>query len=316
MLCRNCGNSIVDAARFCSFCGVQQPVAPSAGDTSAGPPMPDSSFEGSDVTVILPGRRADARAAPAAHPDEEASFVASTKDVSGESATSRSGVPAMKVVGAAALAIIATFAAVAFYASRVAPPAGEAGAPSAAAVEPTSASVSSAILSHESNSASPTPDTPSAIGIEAATAVNEAPTTEASSAPDATSQVPAHDAKEASTAEAPRAPEAMAQVPTHRTVAPAKNAAQRKKGRAPATPVPEPAPMESQAPQPVAIAPPASGPVTIAPPVEPPKAESVACADTPNPFSRELCLWQECAKPEYRSHAECARFTGPSGRRN
>jgi hypothetical protein len=254
---------------------------------------------------------------PQRSPDEETSSVAyASSDLSGEPATPRSSIPALKLVGAAAIAIIATFVAVGFYASRVAAPGGKAGAASTTSVEPTSAPVSSAILGRESNSAPPTPDAASVAAMAPATAVKAAPNTEGQSAPDATSQVPAHDAKEASIAEAPKAPETMAQVPTHRTVAPAKNAAQRKKGRAPATAATEPAPAESQPPQPVATAPPTPAPVTISPPVEPPKAESVACADSANPFSRELCLWQQCAKPEYQLHAECARFTGPSGRTN
>lgn len=133
------------------------------------------------------------------------------------------------------------------------------------------------------------------------------------------SSIPAMEAatvvKEAPIAEAPSAPEATPEVAPHPAVAPPKDVARRKKERARATPVPEPAPVESPQPRPVAIAPPTPAPVTTSPPVEPAKVERVACADSSNPFGRELCLWQECAKPEYRSHAECARFTGPGAQR-
>ena len=123
-------------------------------------------------------------------------------------------------------------------------------------------------------------------------------------------------AKDATTAEPPGERQALPQVPTNRVARPAKDAALRKKGPAPPTTVmQEPAPAETPAPAPVALTPPAPAAPTVSPALEPAKAEAVACADNSNPFSRELCLWQECAKPEYRSHPECARFSGPGGRR-
>jgi hypothetical protein len=119
--------------------------------------------------------------------------------------------------------------------------------------------------------------------------------------------------KDAPAAEAPAAPEATPPLSAIPKRAPAQDAAPRKKARA-AAPAAEPAPVETPPPQPAVIAPPPPVPVT-APPPEPVKVEKVACADSSNPFSREACLWQECAKPEFRSHAECARFTGPGGQR-
>jgi hypothetical protein len=139
----------------------------------------------------------------------------------------------------------------------------------------------------------------------------------------ANAEAPSTPAKEAATpvdepsvAKAPGAPEVTPQASTHRAAVPSRAAAQRKKGASPPTAAPEPAPVETPPPAtPVAIEPAAPVPVTAAPPAEPPKVERAVCADSSNPFSREACLWEECAKPEFRSRPECARFTGPGGRR-
>jgi hypothetical protein len=294
MLCRNCGNSLADNARFCAYCGVQQSVQPSShpafGETSVHSPMSDSALEASDVTIILPRRRANATTAAAAQTDDAASFpsAASTQAVDTlEPHPLRA--TALKIGGAAAIVIVAVFAAVAFYATRVATPAGKKEAPAVTATTAASTPMPSARNSE--------PD--------AAVAKAEAPSTpvvETVAAP----------VKENPVAEAPSAPDVTPPVPTQRTVTPSKDAAPRRRARPAAAA--EPAPVETPPPQPVVIAPPTPAPET-APPPEPVKVETVACADRSNPFSREACLWQECAKPEFRSHAECARFTGPNGQR-
>ncbi|HEX6795821.1 MAG TPA: hypothetical protein VF304_18405 [Casimicrobiaceae bacterium] len=146
---------------------------------------------------------------------------------------------------------------------------------------------------------------------------------EAAGAPAATepSSVPPTEAAvvvEAPVAAAPAAPEITPQIeiPKHPVVAPSKEAASRRSKRAVAVPPPEPAaaPVESPPPQPVEVAAPAPAPVAPSPPPAP-KVEKIACGDVGNPFSREVCLWQECAKPEFKSHAECARFAGPGNQR-
>src|SRR5512142_869787 len=142
MLCPNCGKPIVDTARFCSFCGLQQrdverPSQPASGDPSADSPMPDSALEASDVTVILPRRRANAIAAPATHQAESTpSASTASEDRFGASATDHSSVRAMKIIGAAVIAIIAVVVAASFHANRSATPAGEVAAAPAAATEP------------------------------------------------------------------------------------------------------------------------------------------------------------------------------------
>jgi hypothetical protein len=297
MLCRNCGKSILDTASFCSFCGLQQLVEPSSQPASADTSVhsaPDSALEASDVTVILPRRRANALAAAPPHRDEGASSASTaSKDVYDPSAKPRSRALALKIGGAAAIVIIAVAVAAAFYASRSAAPKGKAeGSPASATAPMPAATPSPMVHRDEPVGASAKPETPSIPPMEAATTVDKAPVSEAIDAPEATPQVPAN-----------------------RTVALPKDAAQRRKGRPPPAAVAEPAPVDTPPPQPVAIAPPAPAPAPASAPAEPAKSERIACADSSNPFSRELCLWQECVKPEYRSHAECARFTGGGGPR-
>jgi outer membrane biosynthesis protein TonB len=201
----------------------------------------------------------------------------------------------MKIGGAAAIVIVAAFGAVAFYANRVATSAAKKEGPAVTITTPVAAPMS-AKRSDESDAAPAKTEAPSILPVEATSAVKE------------TQQAP--------TAEAPVAPEATVQPPTAQAVAPAKDTTPVRKRRAAATPAPAPAPVESPSPQPVAAEPPAPAPAPApAPPPEPARVERVACADSSNPFSREACLWQECAKPEFRSHAECARFTGPGGLR-
>jgi len=302
MLCQNCGNSIVDTARFCSFCGVQQRMEPSSqpasGEASGHSPMSDAPFEASDVTVILPRRRVNALVAQSVQRDKAPpSASAASKAISEKSATHRLSVPAMKIGAVAVIAIIAVFAAVAFYANRPATPVGKvvaapAVAARASATKPMPAPTPRPMQSDEPDGASPSSEAPSIAPTEAH-AVAKTPITNTPSAPEATPQL---------------------DVSTHRTAAPPKKAARRNKERTSASPMTEPAPAETPAPRAVEIAPPAR-PLTPAPPIEPVKVEKVACTDSSNPFSRELCLWQECAKPEYRSHAECARFTGTGSQR-
>ena len=292
--CRNCGNSIADTARFCAYCGVPQPVQgsshPAFTETAAASPTPERAFEASDVTIILPRRRANAMAAAATRPDGATPSTSAGLAQAPEAPTThRSRATALKIGGVAAVAIVAVFAAVAFYATRVAAPARKNEAPTVTVTTPIPAAQPSATRADQSDAAAAKVEAPTIPAVEtAATVGKDAPAAEAPGAPDATPPVPVN-------------PKANS-----------KDAAQRRKAR-PADPVAEPAPVETPPPQPVVIAPPPPAPVTAPP--EPVKAEKVACADSSNPFSREACLWQECAKPEFRSHAECARFTGPGGQR-
>jgi hypothetical protein len=292
--CRNCGNSIADTVRFCAYCGVPQPVQasshPAFSETAAASPTPERAFEASDVTIILPRRRANAMVAAATQQD------AATPSTSVELArapetptTHRSRATALKIGGAAAIVIVAVFAAVAFYASRVAAPAKKSEAPAVIVTTPATAPVPSAARTDQSDAAAAKVDAPTVPAVETAATAG---------------------GKDAPAAEVPGVPDATPSVPVN-PKAPSKDAARRK--ARPAAPVAEPAPVETPPPQPVVIAPPPPAPVTAPP--EPVKVERVACADSSNPFSREACLWQECAKPEFRSHAECARFTGPGGQR-
>ena len=295
MLCRNCGNPILDTAKFCSSCGQRQPVAPPSHPASAdsAPPLPTiaGAFEASDVTVILPRRRADALVAPAKPGDQAAASPSfASKNVSDRLQTHRSSARAIKIGGAAVVVILAVFAAAAFYAKRPGAPAAKADAPVASTPQPMSAPMPAATQSDQPRETSTKTEGPIPPPINAATAVNAAPIAESSIPPEATAPVSAQG-----------------------TVAPPKDAPQRKKARAPTTPVPEAAAVDNPAPQPAPVAPPQPAPVTAAPPAEPAKVERVACADNANPFSREICLWQECAKPQFRTHDECARFTGPRG---
>ena len=197
----------------------------------------------------------------------------------------------MKIGGAAVIVIVAVFAAVAFYANRMATSPTKKEAPAVTVTTPVPAPIS-AKRSDDSVVAPAKMEAPGVLPVEATTAAKE------------TQQAPI--------AEAPVASEATVQPPAAQTVAPAKDTIPARKRRAAATPTPAPAPVESPPAQPVAIEPPAPAPAP-APPPEPVKVEKVACADSSNLFTREACLWQECAKPEFRSHAECARFTGPGG---
>ena len=289
MLCRNCGESIVDTARFCPYCGVQQRVAPlsqpASNDTSAHPLTPDDdALEASEVTVILPRHRASMLVAAAAQRSEASSASSASKDAFGNPVTARPSARALKIGGAAAILIVAVAAV--FYASRVSTPAVKPAPLPATVTQPTLAPLPSTRQTAEPApvSANPEASTPAS---EAPTAVKEAPIAATSSA-------------------AEPAPQPV----TNATTTPPKEAAQRKKARAPAPP-PSPAPIETPPPQPVEAVAPVPAPAPAPAPAPPPKVETVACAESTNLFSREACLWQECAKPEFRSHAECARFTGP-----
>ena len=308
MICPNCAKSIVDVAKFCSFCGAQQPIKqssqPASANTSFDSAMRGTSLEASDVTVILPRRRVDALVASAGPAPSEKGVGASTasKGVFDNVVTSRPHVPAMKVgAAAAAIAIIAVFVVV-FHANRPATTTQEPKVPGKAADTPATA------LERISM--------PPLSPIQGADSVG--PPTNAASTNAAMPNVPAMDAttsvKDTSTTDAPGTGETKLQVPPQRSVAAPKDDVQRKKGRTPA-PAPEPAPIQSLAPEPIASEPPAATPSNDAPLVQPAKVERVVCEDSPNFFSRERCLWQECAKPENRSLGECARFTGPSGQR-
>jgi len=296
MLCRNCGEAIDDTAKFCPSCGLQQFVErsssqPGSAGASAHSPTSERALEASDVTVILPRSRANALVAAAAQRhDAPPSESTASKQTSDKPPTQRSSVPTRKIVGAAIILVMAAVA-VAFFANRVATPARNAGDTSATAVEATSAPTPRPVRSDEPDRALANPDAASTPAIEAGAAAAEPPI-----------------------AETPP-PQGSPQRPSTKPVMSPANATQRKKGRAPTTPLPGPAPVEDPSPQPVAIAPPAPASVTASPAVEPVKVERVPCADSSNLFSRELCLWQECPKAEYRSHAECARFTGPGATR-
>jgi len=297
MLCQNCSKSIDPGARFCGFCGMEQRVGtpPQAafGETLPGLATPDDVSAASDVTVILPRRRANAFSADTAHPKRPLqSASAPSNGTFDKSATHRSRVPAMKIGAAVVIVMMAVFVAVVFHANRPATPAAKEVATPAIAMQPMPASAPRPLQSDEPDDRVPSSGPSTVVPRDAALVVEEAPLADARSASDVTPQ---------------------ADLPTQRTAAPP-NQAQRKKSRTPASRVTEPAPAESPLPQPV-VASPAPAPATPSPPVEPVKVERVACADNANPFARELCLWQECAKPDYRSHAECARFTGSGAQR-
>jgi zinc-ribbon domain len=298
MLCQNCGKSIVDAARFCSFCGAQQRVEsssqPASGETSARSSVRDDAFEASDVTVILPRRRANSLVEQVAqHANEPPPVSPASKTMLDMPAAHRSSGPAIRIGGAAAIVIIAVLVAAAFHANRPATPAAEVASAPASPTQPMPAPAANPTQRGEPDGGSRGPETPTIASMDVANAVGDAATATTPSAPEATP---------------------LADVPVHR-VAPPKESAPRKKARAPSSPAAESAPPENPPPPPVEIAAPPPTPVTPSPTVEFVKVEKVACADSANPFSRELCLWQECAKPEYRSHAECSRFAGPGGQR-
>jgi len=281
MLCRNCGNSNADTARFCSSCGASQPIA-----QSPQPGSSDTTPEASDVTVLLPRRRADAIVAQAAQRAEPPrSPPPAPTPPTARSPTHRPSARAMKAGAAAAVLLIAIFAAAAFYANRP-------------VMHSTNATPAPAGVSE--------PSPPGAPGASQSDA-RERPST-ASEAP--AQAVPALEptpvADPAGTTQAlPQADAAPTPI-----VAPPIKPVPRKRERA-ASPPPEPPPPEPPAPQTVQAAAPPPAPATPVAPVEAVKVEKVACADSSNLFSREACLWQECAKPEFHSHPECARFTGP-----
>jgi hypothetical protein len=288
--CRNCGNSIAATARFCAYCGAPQPLQPSS-QPAAGP-SPDAALEASDVTIILPRRRANATLAPAARPDDVSqSAPAASPHAADTPDAPRSRASVLKIGGAAAIVIVAAVAAAAFYATRVGAPAKSNETPAVTVTTPVAAPVEAARRSDASDAAPTKAEAPSIPAVETVTNANEAPI-----------------------AAAPAAPEVTPAVSATPKEVPPRDAAPRKRARASAAPAAEPAPAEPAPAAPVVVAPPAPAPVTT-PPAEPVKVEKVACADSSNPFSREACLWQECAKPEFRAHAECARFTGPTGRR-
>ena len=294
MRCQNCGNPSADIARFCSSCGAQQrlerPAQPAPGEAVSVSPMPESAFGASDVTVILPRRRADALVERAAQRVDAPPSASPSSLAREKPPARRSTVPATRI-GAAVVVTIAIVVAAAFYMNRPATPAAKVVAASTRATQVAPAPAARTMPIDLPDGGSPRAEAP---GI--------APT----QAPVAGAATPM--------ANMPAAPEVVRHPDVARpAVAPAKAIGLRKKPPAPARLVTEPpAPSESPAPVPVEIAMPA--PVQ-APPIEPVKVEKVACADSSNPFARELCLWQECAKPEFRSHAECARFTGPGGER-
>ena len=294
--CRNCGNSIAAIARYCAFCGapqtVQPPSEPHARETPS--PTPVRAFESSDVTVILPRRRPTATEAAAQRDGAPTSPSAAPPHAGETPQPHRSRATAMKIGGAAVIVIVAAFGAVAFYANRVATTPAKKDAPAVTVTTPVAAPVTSAKRNDESVGAPAKTEAASMLPVEATTPVKEP--------------------QQAPIAEAPVASDATAPPAAAQTVAPAKDTTSARKRRAAPTPTPAPAPVETPSPQPVAVEPPAPAPAP-APPPEPVKVERVACADSSNPFSREACLWQECAKPEFRSHAECARFTGPGGQR-
>ena len=209
-------------------------------------------------------------------------------------ATRGSSISAIKIGGAAAIVIIAVAVGALFYSNRrVTTPPETVEVTPASATQTLPAPIPNPTPRTEADSASANAEARTITAIDAASTAKDAPTAVAPGQPQAI-------------------PQAAPQVPTKRVVAPAKDAAIGKKKAVPEIPPAEP--VETSAPAPVAISPPAPAPVPALPPAEAPKSETVACADASNLFSRELCLFQECAKPEYRSHAECARFSGPGGR--
>ena len=294
MLCRNCGKSIVDTARFCAFCGIQQQLEPqpqrTSGETAGHVPTLQAAIEASDVTVILPRLRAGAAAGQAAQRDDRPPTPSPAAPAASDRPPTRQlSVRAMTIGAAAAVLIIAILASAAFFANRPATRSETVTAAPAGVPESSGAGASSATQSDAPDRASTSGEAPVVAPPEAPIAVEQAP---AASVPGSTEAMPPSDATSAP------------------TVAPPTKAAPRKKERAVANPAPEPAP---PSPPPQAVeATPAPAPAAPAPAVvEAVKVDKVACADSSNLFSREACLWQECAKPEFHSHAECARFTGP-----
>jgi len=293
MLCRNCGKSNVDTARFCAFCGIQQQLEPpperTYGETAGHAPTPQAALEASDVTVILPRLRADAVARQAAQRDVRPQTPSPAMPAASDRQPTRQlSLRAMKIGAAAAVLIVVVFAAAAFYANRPGTHSTTARAAPASVPEPSGAGASSATRSDVPDRASTSGEAPVVAPPEAPIAVEQTP---AASEPGSTDAMPPSDATSTP------------------TVAPPTKAAPRKKERAVASPAPEPEP-PSPPPQAVEAAP-APVPAAPAPAVEAVKVDKVACADSSNLFSREACLWQECAKPEFHSHVECARFTGP-----
>lgn len=320
MDCRNCGRSLADTARFCSFCGAQQRAdAPAqfarASPPAHAPPQDPAAVESSDVTVILPRGRANALVAEAMERARATAPPANAPRTVFERPTAPRFRLSTIAVGAAAFVVIVAVAIAAklYWHGSGVPPEKAAAAPRSPkpplALSP---SLEATIVTPIGTTPSPTPDAASGELPAAATDAN----TTRTNAPNADATEATNGAR-APVTEAPTAPAATTPsiaVPSPHPVPPSKEA-QRKKGRAPATAVAEPAPVAGPPPdQPVAPAPPPA-PVIATPSVEAARVEAVACANSSNFFSREACLWQECAKPEFRSHAECARFTGPGSQR-
>ena len=320
MLCENCGRSIVDTARFCSYCGAEQRAGASAqGDAverTARSAMPEGALEASDVTIILPRRRANASVAqPAprdATPSASTNFVTNdgspsaphpAQDAYEPGAMRRSGAMPMKIGAVALVAIIAVVVGVAFHTYRPATPAGKTLATPISAAAPTPGPTP--IQRSESDAPAPPPTSTQRDESEGRAANVQAPDIAPTEAGTAQPSI-------ADKAESEATPPVDVAKPAPASKS---NATQRTKARAPITPPTAPSPVDNPVPRAAEVAAPVPEPVAPAPAIEPAKVEKVACADSANPFSREVCLWQECAKPEFQSHAECARFTGPGGRR-
>jgi hypothetical protein len=300
MLCPNCSKATEAGARFCGFCGMEQRVATppqsAFGETLSGLATPDDVSAGSDVTVILPRRRATPPVAPATHGDSlPASQPAPPEGRFDKPPTHRLRIPAVKIGGAVVIVMIVVFVAVAFHANGPGTTPAKVAAAPAIATQQVPASTPAPPPAEEPDGRTPAAEAPNDAPTQAAITLDAPPIADTRNASEVTPQ---------------------AEVPMQRPAATAKDAARRNKARAPAGATTQaPAPVESPPPQPVEVALPAALPVTPPAPVAPVKAETVACADSSNPFARELCLWQECAKPEYRSHAECARFSAPGAQR-
>jgi hypothetical protein len=306
MICPNCAKSIVDAAKFCSFCGAQQPVShssPASANTSFDSAIHDTTLEASDVTVILPRHRVDALVAGASPARSEKSVRNSSapKDVIDNQVTGRPRVPATKI-GAAAAAIVIIAVAVVFHANRPATTTQELKVPGKApdapqtALEPISMPTPSPLQRAEpvepsTNAASTEAATPNTPAPEAATVVRDTPNVDALG----TRETKLQDSAQS-------------------TVIAPKQSAQRKKASQ-TPPATQPAAIEARAPEPIVEEAPAPTQATVPAVIEPAKVERVVCAESSNFLSRERCLWQECAKPENRSQGECARFTGPGSQR-
>lgn len=307
MQCADCGRPIVDTARFCSFCGAQQRPSPQpqSSETSRdSPSLARAASEASDVTVILPRRRVVELVAEATQRNAAAAALAGSPSTKEEPTARRARFPALAIGGVAAVVIIGALAVFAFRVNR--PPAVASVQAPARVSAPTAAPITSPTVAPM-----PSPMPAPAPGNEAAAAPSAAE-------PPSVSSTEAAVTVEAPAAATPAASDAAPpiEVPKRAAAASPKEPAARKNRRATPAPPPGPAPVpvEAPPPQPVEVAAPAPAPV--APPAPPaPKVAEVACADVGNPFSREICLWQECAKPEFQSHAECARFTGAGSQR-